>query len=306
MSLPDILITLGDPAGIGAEVTAKALLMLPKNALGRFLVIGNGALWESLKAPPGVAFEASDSLDIPPGFESPQSGQSALAALDRAIALLKKGEFKSLVTAPLSKKAVNLAGLEGFHGHTNYLGDAFNACPEMVFTSPRWSVLLATVHVPLNRVSALLTPERLKEALKNAAEFQKKYALRGALALCGLNPHAGEGGTLGTEEQEVFLPVIEQLRAEGLTVEGPFAGDTIFREAEAGRYAMLVSPYHDQALTAFKILHFIDGINVSFGLPFLRCSPDHGCAFSIAGKGAADARPMLNSLLFTLKNSPQN
>ncbi|MGL5721471.1 MAG: PdxA family dehydrogenase [Brevinema sp.] len=297
----DLLITLGDPAGIGGEVVFKALNCLDNNARGRFLLIGNAHVLNDMPYPHII----SDDYVVSLGQESAQSGLSALKALEKAVSLLKTGEYRGLVTAPVSKKAIVQAGEHGFHGHTDYLGEAFSCQPEMVFYSPTWSVLLATVHIPLSEVSTHLSASRLEHAIRNAWAFQKNYIkTEKPIGVCGLNPHAGEGGIIGHEEQEIFLPVIKKLRDEGLPIAGPIAGDIAFRLAERGEYSMLVSPYHDQALAPFKLLHFEDGINVSTGLPFLRCSPDHGCAFDLAGKNKADHIPTLNALLFALKNCP--
>ncbi|MGL5254674.1 MAG: PdxA family dehydrogenase [Brevinema sp.] len=297
----DLLITLGDPAGIGGEVVFKALNCLDKNARGRFLLIGNSYI---LKDSP-FQHEVTDNIEILAGQESSQSGLSALKALEKAVSLLKNGRYKGLVTAPVSKKAIVEAGNTGFHGHTDYLGEAFSCQPEMIFYSPKWSVLLATVHIPIKEVPSHLTADRLEQAIRNAWAFQRDYLKKTqAIGVCGLNPHAGEGGIIGREEQEIFIPVIEKLRKEGIPLAGPIAGDIAFRLAEQGVYSVLVSSYHDQALAPFKLLHFQDGINVSMGLPFLRCSPDHGCAFDLAGKNKADHIPTLNALLFALKNCP--
>lgn len=300
-----ILITLGDPNGIGPEITCSALSQLTTQELTRIEIIGDQFSCNIIsKLYPLLRYYISARDFIPDfGKISASAGAIAFQNLEIAVSLLKTGQYSGLVTAPVSKAAIILAGKD-FIDHTNYLAQQFRCKTEMIFWSRYWSTLLATIHIPLSEVPSSLTAQRLTAAIAHAYSFAKIYHSESPIiAVAGLNPHAGENGTIGLEEQNIFIPVIQKLQHQGYNIQGPIPGDIVFRNAEQGKYHIVVSPYHDQALTAFKLLHFYDGVNVTTGLPFIRTSPDHGTAFDIAGQNKADSSAMLQALLFILKKN---
>ncbi|SFB82298.1 4-hydroxythreonine-4-phosphate dehydrogenase [Brevinema andersonii] len=298
-----IIITLGDPNGIGPEITCDMLSQLVPQELKRIEIIGDQFSCNIIsRLYPSLKYYISAHDFIPDfGKISASAGAIAFQNLEIAVSLLRTGQYSGLVTAPVSKAAIVLAGKK-FTGHTNYLAEQFCCETEMIFWSENWSTLLATIHIPLSEVSSSLTALRLTQAIIHAHSFAKIYHSESPIvAVAGLNPHAGENGTIGLEEQNIFIPVTQKLQNQGYNIQGPIPGDIVFRNAEQGKYHIVVSPYHDQALTAFKLLHFYDGVNVTTGLPFIRTSPDHGTAFDIAGKNKADSSVMLQALLFVLK-----
>lgn len=299
---PQILITLGDPNGIGLEVTLKALNTLPNKIHQSITLIGLASIWHLYKKNyPHIRFQAIDDPYQPElGVLSPHAGRVALKTLDQAISLLKTGQYQGLVTAPISKKAIVLSGTEGFIGHTEYLGKAFDVETEMSFWSSQWGVLLLTAHIPLQDVVSHITKERCEKIFQLAIDFNQKY-YKGTVGVCGINPHAGEDGVLGDIEQKIITPVIQQF-AQHYPICGPFSPDTIFRSAVSGEFSVIVAAYHDQALIPFKLFHFHDGVNVTLGLPFLRSSPDHGTAFDITTHQSADPQSMINAINFILKD----
>ncbi|MGL4562806.1 MAG: PdxA family dehydrogenase [Brevinema sp.] len=293
-----ILITLGDPNGIGPEIVKNALSFYPKECQQYFEIIGLEESWKN--ALPDIYLHPISSCYKPQlGILSPEAGNISLQTLNKAIELLKTNQYAGLVTAPISKEAIVLSGVNGFSGHTEYLAEAFNTHVRMIFWSEKWSVLLMTIHVPLKDVPSLITKDLLRSSIKDALIFQKTFYQKGSIAISGLNPHASENGLFGTEEDVIFNPIINEFTDEDIV--GPIPPDTVFYQAEQGRYNMIVSPYHDQALIAFKLLHFHDGVNVSMGLPFWRTSPDHGTAFDIAGKNIASPKAMIEAIKFILQ-----
>lgn len=295
-----ILITLGDPNGIGSEIIFKSLSMLSENNRKNIELIGYKSSW-NYSVPDIVFHNIDSSYNIKMGKISPYAGEIALKSLDKAISLLKTNKYSGLVTGPISKEAIVLSGQSNFRGHTDYLAEAFNSQTEMVFWSKKWSVLLATIHIALKDVPSFITPNRLEEAIKNAIKFHQQFHQNGLIAVCGLNPHAGENGIIGTEEQDFFISTIEKFKNK--KVVGPISADVVFQQAEQGKYSMIVALYHDQALIPFKLLHFNDGVNVTVGLPFLRTSPDHGTAFDIAGKNIASPEAMLSAIKFIINSA---
>lgn len=257
-----LAVTLGDPAGVGPEVVDKAL-RLPWDAEIRVL---------------GARAGGADE---------------ALAAIDQGAELALAREVDGLVTAPVSKERIAALGVP-FIGHTEHLAaKAGVRLPVMLFVAGALRVALATTHVSLRKLPAMLTVDRLLGVLRETSKGVRAYfgVLEPRLLVCGLNPHAGEGGAFGREEIDVLQPAIELARKEGLRVEGPFAADTIWKRPGDAIVAM----YHDQGLGPIKALH-PDAVNVTLGLPFVRTSPDHGTAFDIAGKGVADPAPMIAAI----------
>ncbi|NPV01573.1 MAG: 4-hydroxythreonine-4-phosphate dehydrogenase PdxA [Brevinematales bacterium] len=310
-----VLLTLGDPNSISPEVCVKSLTKLSPEQLSRLIVIGDSSTIDRY-FPPALAsslrFEIIDpsasgiGFRLSPGTPDPSAGAMSFLFLRRAVELLQSGKASYLVTAPVSKSLIVRSGLPGtanFRGHTDYLAESFGITSySMMFHSPDLKVILATIHTPLKKVPAELSAEKIDIALKNALLYYNMMRVKDfRIAVCGLNPHAGESGLLGGEDSEIIAPVVESYRAKGYNIEGPLPADTVFFHAYRGKYDMVIAMYHDQGLAPFKMLHFIDGVNITLGLPFLRTSPDHGTAFDIAGKNIADETSMDQSIDFIFK-----
>lgn len=238
---------------------------------------------------PGIRIqEIAQKEAIVPGKPGIESGRLALEALSIASDLIHANGAKGLVTLPLSKHHVSLSA-PGFHGHTDFLADRFKCDVLMLMHGEKLSVIPLTVHIPIKDV-----PVSLKEVLDDAATvrllglLQNWSELRGPWALCGLNPHAGENGLLGSEELEFIANAADRFRREGISIDGPLAADGIFQEFHSGHYRLVLACYHDQGLIPFKALEGRSGVNCTIGLPFPRTSPDHGTAFDLAGTGKAD------------------
>ena len=291
-----LAITAGDPFGIGPEVIHGALRRLegdPEADL-EATVYGDPALLPGISQVVPVA-----SAGTPPEPRGPtaEGGRAALAALDLAIAAVRRGEHDALVTGPLSKEACVLAGGQS-DGHTPLLGRAFKSEPLMTFV---WddnepAVALVTHHIPLRAVPAALSSDRIERAARilDAALRRDFGHPSPRIGVLGLNPHAGEHGRLGTEEEDFVVPALERLQAAGIDAIGPLPGDAAF--AQRHRYHAILAMYHDQGLAPVKALAFDRAVNVTLGLPIVRTSPAHGTAFDIAGTGAASADSMLAAL----------
>ena len=295
-----LAITLGDPRGIGPEVTGKALAaLLPELGGDLIRVIGpaecGGHSWGPCR------FEAVDGGAVGLG-----PGRAAGLAIGRAVELAVAGEVDAIVTAPVHKPALIA---EGYHpGHTEMLLALSGArrvgmlmCDEGggggEGRSPR-RVLLATIHVPLAQVPDLLTVELLvsQTRLLGAALASDWGVRTPRIALCALNPHASDEGLFGSEERDIYKPALAALAGEPWSVAGPVSADTVFKRAFSGEFDAVVAPYHDVGMAAFKTAAFGRGVNVTIGLPFIRTSPDHGTAFDIAGRGMADPSSMIEAI----------
>ena len=277
MALPKIALTVGDPAGIGPEIVAKAAADASVRAVCEPVVF----------APPADA-------SIRAGEVSAVAGRAAYDTLVRAVDAAKRGDVDAIATAPVNKLAFAKAGLE-WKGHTDLLAHLCGtAHVAMMFHSPQLKVVLITVHVPLADVSAHVTPDRVDRTIALTAEAMAWFGTpRPRLALAGLNPHAGENGVIGTEDDRVLAPAVQRARAKGVTIDGPIPGDTVFVRASRGEFDCVIACYHDQGLIPVKLLAFGNAVNVTIGLPIIRTSVDHGTAFDIAGKGIADAGSMI-------------
>ncbi|HLA63477.1 MAG TPA: 4-hydroxythreonine-4-phosphate dehydrogenase PdxA [Rhodothermales bacterium] len=305
-----LALTPGDPAGIGPEVALEAARAAVADGLPVVLV-GAAAVWQAAADALGVALPAP-VVDVPDaGGEGPPTlprssawgGRLSLAAIERAIAGCLDGTFGGIVTAPISKESINLAG-SPFPGHTELLASRAGGAPVAMMLVREHGleaplrVGLVTIHVPLRAVAALVTPERVGEVLGTvAAGLRQDWGIAAPrLALLGLNPHAGDGGVLGNEENDVLRPALDAARRAGLDVEGPFPADAFFGRGAWRRFDAVVACYHDQGLAPFKALAMGGGVNVTAGLPFIRTSPDHGTAFDVAGQGRADASSMTEAV----------
>ena len=229
-------------------------------------------------------------FDVPViGQDDAHNGQAAAAAIEDAVRLVDLGIVNGIVTAPISKMSLQLAGIK-HTGHTTYLQHLAKApYVTMGFYTPRLKTVLTTVHVPLKKVSEMLTHQRLSETLDHAILFCAQLGIESPkIAIAGFNPHAGEGGMCGDEEQEVIIPFVAEKRGLGIAISGPYPPDTLYFRAYEGEFDMVISLYHDQGLIPVKLIGFHDAVNVTIGLPFVRTSPDHGTAYDIAYQDQAN------------------
>jgi 4-hydroxythreonine-4-phosphate dehydrogenase len=280
MRRPRVAITAGDPSGIGPEVAAAAAAEPAIRDICEPIVYGPA---------PGQSFR--------PGVLSAEAGRAAYDAIVRAVADAQRGSVAAVATAPISKEALRLAGL-AWSGHTDLLAHLTGA-PHvaMMFHSDRLRVVLATIHVPLADVPALLTRELMDATIAlTARELPRFGPAAPRIAVAGLNPHAGEHGLFGAEEETVLAPAIAAARARGVDVAGPFPADTVFVRAVRGEFDVVIACYHDQGLIPVKLTAFGRAVNVTLGLPIVRTSVDHGTAFDIAGKGVADPGSMIEAV----------
>ncbi len=281
---PRVGITAGDPAGIGPEIARKAACD-PR----------------VLDACEPIVYGPADGR-FEPGVLSADAGRAAFEAICAAVGDAQAGAIEAIATAPVNKLAFARAGLQ-WKGHTDLLGHLTGSRRvAMMFWSQPLKVVLATVHVPLAEVPRVLTREVLDEVIDlSARELPRFGAASPRLALAGLNPHAGEEGLLGDEEQRVLAPAVEAARARGIGIDGPFPGDTIFVRAVRGEFDAVIACYHDQGLIPVKLLAFGHSVNVTLGLPIVRTSVDHGTAFDIAGRNAADPTSMIEAVLLAAR-----
>src|SRR6185312_2432579 len=307
-----IAISLGDPAGIGPEIVVRALAERPdlevvvfgdEGVLARAAKIVGVAGVAGVASPRARVYAATHLADdeVTPGRPNDVSGRAQLAYLTASVDAALAGEVAALVTAPISKEWIGRAGFK-FPGHTEYLAARAGVSEfAMMLAGPRLRVTVATTHVPLAEVPRLLTSEGIASTIWLTAEgLARRFGIAAPrVAVAGLNPHAGEAGRFGDEEERLVKPAIEKARARlasaGLvaTVDGPLVPDSVFRQAAGGAYDAVVALYHDQGLIPLKLLHFDDGVNLTLGLPFVRTSPDHGTAYDIAGTGRARAQSFL-------------
>ena len=307
-------ITLGDPSGIGPEIVARALASPRVQRALVPVVFGDGPTFErypSLRRLPAVAVTGELPEEGParvavtelaaaerkPGKPSRAGGRAQLAYVRFAVAAARAGAVEALSTAPVSKEQITRAGVR-FTGHTELLADAFDREVLMLMDGPRVRVALATNHLPLRDVPKALEKQKLAAQLHLlSASLQPVLGRRPKIAVCGLNPHAGEGGLLGDEEVKTIAPAIAIARRRGVDVTGPWPADGLFARPDAMPCDVALAMYHDQALVVAKALDFDRTVNVTLGLPVPRTSPDHGVAYALAGKGRASAEPMIAALL---------
>ena len=304
-----IAITLGDPAGVGPEVLLKALPYF-KRHLKKFLIIGDKKVLEaraklfSLKLPHEVEILSVSELDVEPSQPTLEGFQAMLTYLETAISLAKEKRVKAIVTLPITKEGLAKVGSK-YRGHTELLADAFGVKDYvMCFYGRRLIVSLLTTHLPLKEVPGALSEEKVISVAELSYEFLRKIKPKKkslSLALCGVNPHAGESGLLGEEELRILFPAVEKSKALGIPLSGPYPADSLFYHAVKGRYDLVIAIYHDQGLAPFKLIHFKDGVNVTLGLPIVRTSPCHGTAYDIAPLGVASPESLISALKLSLK-----
>ncbi len=303
-------ITLGDPAGIGPEVIAKALSDSRLRGLGDFKIIGDAGIYHTYNTKNYKNCEIIDTgilsrQQIKIGKSTPLYGKASFLYLKKAIELLKKGEITSLVTGPVSKESIAAALGKNFHGHTELLADAFDIKNfEMLFIIPptrmtkALRVILVTRHIPLQNVIKRITKEKVLQTIKSGnTALKKTFKIKNPkIAVCGLNPHAGEGGKIGNQEITEIIPAVKKAREAGIHVKGPFPADTLFSPGIVDKFDLVLAMYHDQGLIPIKTLCFNKLVNTTIGLPFIRTSPAHGTAFNIAGKNIADPGSMKEAI----------
>jgi len=278
---PRIVITMGDPSGVGPEVTLKALASPRVKGLADFLVIGEGF-----------------------GRKGASAGRASLEYIDKALDIVCAGEADAIVTAPVNKSSIRKAGFPSFQGHTEYLAERTGTKKfAMMFVGEALKVTLVTRHVALRRVPKALTAALVSDTISLTYKYLKDlFGIKSPrIGVCGLNPHAGEFGAFGTEEAKVITPAIRRCSKTMKNIRGPIPADTAFYDALNKRYDAVVAMYHDQALAPFKMLYFKSGVNLTLGLPFIRTSPDHGTAFDIAGKGIADPSSMIEAIVLACR-----
>jgi 4-hydroxythreonine-4-phosphate dehydrogenase len=320
-----LALTQGDPAGIGPELALAAWNAREERHVPPFAYLGNIELlarlaeklrlsvpmravgWdeaESCFAAALPVIELANPSPARPGAPDPANAASVIEAIERGVEAVETGRAAALVTNPIAKSVLYAAGFQ-HPGHTEFLaelagrGREATPRPVMMIWSEELAVIPVTIHIPLEAVPGQLTTELIVETGQiAAADLERRFGIATPrLALCGLNPHAGENGSLGKEDMTVVAPAVEQLRALGVDASGPYPADTLFHARARSGYDVALGMYHDQALIPIKTIAFDEGVNVTLGLPFIRTSPDHGTAFDIAGKGIA--RP--DSLCAALK-----
>ena len=301
-----MLLTSGDPSGIGPELAAKAW------ALGeRFVWLGDpghlpdGTPWRAVAEDEGpgdgplAVLEHRFAAPALPGQPDPANAAGVIAVIERAVRLVMGGKARAICTAPIHKKALKDGAGFAFPGHTEFLAHLAGVDRVvMMLACPELRVVPATIHIALSEVPRALTSEVLEETIRiTHAGLIRDFGIAAPrIAVAGLNPHAGEGGAMGREELDWMAPLVARLAGEGMAIRGPMSADTMFHAAARRGYDVAVCAYHDQALIPIKTIDFAGGVNVTLGLPFVRTSPDHGTAYGIAGCGVADPSSLIAAL----------
>jgi 4-hydroxythreonine-4-phosphate dehydrogenase len=328
--MPTLALTIGDPSGIGPEIAMQAFLRREKESVPPFLLLADpdqlarrAALlgWEvtiEISSPKSARHDfARGVLPVLPlkNFQAEQAGIPTTAnaagtveAIERAVDLVLAGELSAIVTCPISKKPLYDAGFK-FPGHTEFLGylaaktSGKTLLPVMMLAGPKLRTVPVTIHIPLLEVAKRLSKRIIVETAKvTHFDLISRFVIRKPrLAIAGLNPHAGEDGAMGMEEDLIIRPAIKELRQLGIHASGPHPADTMFHKSARAKYDAALCMYHDQALIPAKALGFDDSVNVTLGLPFVRTSPDHGTAFDIAGTGKANPDSLIAALKMAAK-----
>jgi len=316
MTMP-IAVSMGDPAGIGPEIVAKAWGVRMEQRLAPFFAVGDvkaiARVWggpiRRISEPSEACAVFGDALpvvsiqdagDVTPGLPDVDGARCALHALELAVGLTRSGVASALVTGPVSKAQLYQIGFTD-PGQTEFVAERCGVAREnavMMLAGPSLRVVPMTTHLPLSQVASVLNIELIvAKGRATARGLQRNFGIeRPRLAFAGFNPHAGEQGALGREEIEIIAPAIALLQEEGIDAIGPFAADTLFHPRARAGYDAAMCCYHDQALIPLKALHFDEGVNITLGLPIVRTSPDHGTAFGIAGKNIAEPGAMIAAI----------
>jgi len=287
MSRRPIALTCGDPAGVGPELI-RSWMADAVNAGTPVVPIGPAGWISELGA--GIAI-GPDSYRATPGKPDAEGHAVALAAMERAAAGCRAAEFSAVVTGPVSKAGLASVGFR-HPGQTEFFAERWGGRPVMAFAGGRMTVALVTWHLPLSEVPTALSAETVTHAIEALDRLLAKLGHGRRIGVCGLNPHAGEGGLLGAEDDRVIRPAVERLAAKGLDIKGPLPGDTAFHRHLNGEFDGVVAMYHDQGLGPLKTVDFAEAANLTLGLPHVRTSPDHGTAYDLAGTGRADRRSL--------------
>ncbi|PDT53164.1 MULTISPECIES: 4-hydroxythreonine-4-phosphate dehydrogenase PdxA [Sinorhizobium] len=317
-----VAITLGDPAGVGPEVIVKALASLPRKELASFIVVGNiEALERANRATSAAVDFASHPTDgavlveevpidapLPEiGKVSATAGEASVRYIRRAVEMATAGEADCIVTAPINKEAMNLAG-HHFDGHTGLLAHLTGSKSSfMLLASERLNTIHVSTHVSLRGAIARATVERVLATIEAGHNHFLRLGMKPRIAVAGLNPHCGENGLFGDEDTRFLAPAVELARARGIDVSGPISADTVFARAYNGAFDLIIAQYHDQGHIPIKLVAFDTAVNVSLGLPIDRVSVDHGTAFDIAGTGKANHVNMLSAIAYArlMASSPR-
>lgn len=288
MSHAPIALTCGDPAGIGPELIASWLKSHPRSH-HQVVAIGPLPWLKSLGIQDTTTLAVGSSeYVIHPGKPDLEGSKIAMAAMESAAQGVLAGKFRAVVTGPINKNKMTEAGYK-FPGQTEFFAQAWKGEPVMAFAGGKMTVGLVTWHIPLQKVSAELNADNIRRTILALINLRKKLGDKNPhIAVCGLNPHAGENSLLGTEDEKIIRPVVQSLSDEGYKVSGPYPGDTVFHRHLRGEFAGVVAMYHDQGLAPLKLVDFETAANLTLGLKFIRTSPDHGTAYEIAGKSLAN------------------
>ena len=307
-----VVISCGEPSGIGPEVAARAWAILagevPLVWLGDPRHLPRDIPYRVIDSVTDAAATGKDALpvlphpfpaDSQPGNPDPRNAQAVIDVIARGVAMVRAGDACALTTAPIHKKALKDGAGFAYPGHTEYLAALAGVDDVvMMLASDQLRVVPATIHIALDQVPVVLTPDKLRRVIEITAQgLRTQFGIpKPRLAIAGLNPHAGEGGTMGRQEHNWMVALIATMQAEGFDLAGPLPADTMFHAAARARYDAAIAMYHDQALIPIKTLDFDRGVNVTLGLPFIRTSPDHGTAFDIAGQGIANPTSMVEAI----------
>ena len=309
-----IALSCGEPAGVGPEIAVKAWQARATGGGLPFFWIGDPSHLPAqtktalIDSPDEAARHFASALPVLPlhfgapavaGRPDPANAAGVIAAIERAVELVQSGAASALCTAPIHKQALVEGAGFAYPGHTEFLA-ALGGVDRvvMMLAAPALRVVPVTIHIAVTQIAQVLTPALLRDTIRiTRAGLIRDFALPAPrIAIAGLNPHAGEGGVMGSEEITLITPVLDELRAEGFDITGPLPADTMFHPSARARYDVAICMYHDQALIPIKTVDFAGGVNVTLGLPFVRTSPDHGTAFDIAGRGVADPTSLLAAL----------
>ena len=309
-----IVVTSGDPSGIGPEIVQKAWICLKKHPLNEFFWIGDplhlpdsNIPWQQIEHPDQASKVFGDALPIlihkfthpiKVGQHQPENAADVIKVIKKAVGLVKTNKAKALCTSPINKNVLMSGANFPYTGHTEFLAnlDAIDN-PVMMLACSKLKVVPVTTHLPLKDVPSQISKKLLTETIKitNAAMKEKFGISEPILAISGLNPHAGENGQLGDEEEKIIIPAIRDLEGK-INIIGPLSADTMFHPDARAKYDVAITMYHDQALVPLKTIGFDEGVNITLGLSFIRTSPDHGTAFDLAGQNAANETSTVNAI----------